>query len=93
MFADLHTDRVYHYAPRALLAHVSSTVRFLHRAYDFYQEFLDIDYPHDCYQQVFLPGAPRPLMMSGVSLSGLSASLLHPSNVIDDGLQALQCGL
>lgn len=53
-YVDPFMNEVTHYCLPNLLQILKNTVRYLHEAFEFYEETLSTRYPYPCYKQVFV---------------------------------------
>lgn len=53
-YVDPFMNEVTHYCLPNLMQILKNTVRYLHEAFEFYEETLSTRYPYPCYKQVFV---------------------------------------
>lgn len=82
IFVDPHMHEVTHFCLPNLLPLLKNTVRYMHEAFEFFEEVLASRYPFSCYKQVFvdeLEGQSH----AYATMTVLSTHLLHSIAVID----------
>lgn len=82
IYVDPHMHEVTHFCLPNLLPLLKNTVRYMHEAFEFFEEVLASRYPFTCYKQVFvdeLEGQSH----AYATMAVLSTHLLHSIAVID----------
>jgi transcription initiation factor TFIID subunit 2 len=82
IYVDPHRHEVTHFCLPNLMPLLKNTVRYLHEAFDFYEEALSTRYPFTCYKQVFVDEVETD-MSTYATLTVLSTNLLHSIAIID----------
>lgn len=81
-YVDPFMNEVTHYCLPNLLQILKNTVRYLHEAFEFYEETLSTRYPYPCYKQVFVDETEDDAT-AYTTISILSTHLLHSIAIID----------
>ncbi|KAH9636821.1 hypothetical protein HF086_017024 [Spodoptera exigua] len=81
-YVDPFMNEVTHYCLPNLLQILKNTVRYLHEAFEFYEETLSTRYPYPCYKQVFVDETEDDAT-AYTTMSILSTHLLHSIAIID----------
>ncbi|XP_045542678.1 transcription initiation factor TFIID subunit 2 [Papilio machaon] len=81
-YVDPFMNEVTHYCLPHLLQILKNTVRYLHEAFEFYEETLSTRYPYPCYKQVFVDETEDDAC-AYTTMSILSTHLLHSIAIID----------
>ncbi|CAH2264572.1 jg21294 [Pararge aegeria aegeria] len=81
-YVDPHMNEVTHYCLPHLMQILKNTVRYLHEAFEFYEETLSTRYPYPCYKQVFVDETEDD-STAYTTMSILSTHLLHSIAIID----------
>ncbi|XP_058065181.1 transcription initiation factor TFIID subunit 2 [Anopheles bellator] len=79
---DAHMHEVTHFCLPHLLPLMRNTVRYLHEAFEFYEEALSTRYPFSCYKQVFVDEIDSECN-AYATMTILSTHLLHSIAIID----------
>ncbi|XP_015908116.2 transcription initiation factor TFIID subunit 2 [Parasteatoda tepidariorum] len=82
IFVDPHMHEVTHFCLPQLLPHLKHSTKFLHEAFEFYEELLSSRYPYSCYKQVFVDETfqdARPY----ATMTVLSTNLLSSPQIVD----------
>ncbi|CAH2011714.1 unnamed protein product [Acanthoscelides obtectus] len=82
IFVDPYMHEVTHFCLPNLLPLLKVTTRYMHEAFEFYEETLSNRYPYSCYKQVFVDEAYEDYQ-SYATMSILSVNLLHSAVIID----------
>ncbi|XP_065359365.1 transcription initiation factor TFIID subunit 2 [Calliphora vicina] len=82
IFVDPHMHEVTHFCLPQLLPLLKNTVRYLHEAFEFFEETLSTRYPFSCYKQVFVDEADADIS-AYATMSIASVHLLHSIAIID----------
>ncbi|XP_050073652.1 transcription initiation factor TFIID subunit 2 [Anopheles maculipalpis] len=82
IYVDPHMHEVTHFCLPQLLPLLKNTVRFLHEAFEFYEEALSTRYPFSCYKQVFVDEIDNECN-AYATMTILSTHLLHSIAIID----------
>ncbi|XP_053673216.1 transcription initiation factor TFIID subunit 2 [Anopheles nili] len=82
IFVDPHMHEVTHFCLPQLLPLLKNTVRYLHEAFEFYEEALSTRYPFSCYKQVFVDEIDNECN-AYATMTILSTHLLHSIAIID----------
>lgn len=59
MFVDPYMHEVTHFCLPQLLPLLQVSARYMHEAFEFYEETLGSRYPYSCYKQVFVDETPE----------------------------------
>lgn len=82
IYVDPHMHEVTHFCLPNLLPLLKNTVRYMHEAFEFYEEALSTRYPFSCYKQVFVDEFES-RCHAYATMTILSTHLLHSIAVID----------
>ncbi|CAH1119125.1 unnamed protein product [Phaedon cochleariae] len=82
IFVDPYMHEVTHFCLPSLLPLLKVTTRYMHEAFEFYEETLSNRYPYSCYKQVFVDETHEDYR-SYATMSILSVNLLHSAVIID----------
>lgn len=82
IFVDPYMHEVTHFCLPGLMENLKVSARYMHEAFEFYEETLANRYPYPCYKQVFVDEADVPVH-AYATMSILSTNLLHPSSIVD----------
>uniref|UniRef100_A0A182VCN1 Transcription initiation factor TFIID subunit 2 n=1 Tax=Anopheles merus TaxID=30066 RepID=A0A182VCN1_ANOME len=82
IFVDPHMHEVTHFCLPQLMPLLKNTVRYLHEAFEFYEEALSTRYPFSCYKQVFVDEIDNECN-AYATMTLLSTHLLHSIAIID----------
>lgn len=82
IFVDPFMHEVTHFCLPNLLPLLKVTTRYMHEAFEFYEETLSNRYPYSCYKQVFVDEIHEDYR-SYATMSILNVNLLHSAVIID----------
>ncbi|XP_072381444.1 transcription initiation factor TFIID subunit 2 [Diabrotica undecimpunctata] len=82
IFVDPYMHEVTHFCLPNLLPLLKVTTRYMHEAFEFYEETLSNRYPYSCYKQVFVDETYDDYR-SYATMSILSVNLLHSAVIVD----------
>lgn len=82
IYVDPHMHEVTHFCLPQLLPLLKNTVRYMHEAFEFYEETLSTRYPFSCYKQVFVDELSTEFRAYS-TMTILSTDLLHSIAIID----------
>ncbi|XP_054290180.1 transcription initiation factor TFIID subunit 2-like [Macrosteles quadrilineatus] len=82
IFVDPYMHEVTHFCLPGLIEPLKVSARYMHEAFEFYEETLANRYPYPCYKQVFVDETDIPVA-AYATLSILSTNLLHSVAIID----------
>lgn len=82
IYVDPHMHEVTHFCLPQLLPLLKNTVRYMHEAFEFYEETLSTRYPFSCYKQVFVDEISLDFRAYS-TMTILSTNLLHSIAIID----------
>jgi transcription initiation factor TFIID subunit 2 len=82
IYVDPYMHEVTHFCLPNLLPLLKVTTRYMHEAFEFYEETLSNRYPYSCYKQVFVDETHEDYR-SFATMSILSVNLLHSAVIID----------
>lgn len=82
IYVDPHMHEVTHFCLPQLLPLLKNTVRYLHEAFEFFEETLSTRYPFSCYKQVFVDELDTDIS-AYATLSIASVHLMHSIAIID----------
>ncbi|BFF97516.1 transcription initiation factor TFIID subunit 2 [Drosophila madeirensis] len=82
IYVDPHMHEVTHFCLPGMLPLLKNTVRYLHEAFEFFEETLSTRYPFSCYKQVFVDELDTDIS-AYATLSIVSVNLLHSIAIID----------
>ncbi|XP_017861998.1 PREDICTED: transcription initiation factor TFIID subunit 2 [Drosophila arizonae] len=82
IYVDPHMHEVTHFCLPGLLPLLKNTVRYLHEAFEFFEETLSTRYPFSCYKQVFVDELDTDIS-AYATMTIASVNLLHSIAIID----------
>lgn len=82
IYVDPHMHEVTHFCLPNLMPLLKNTVRYMHEAFEYYEETLSTRYPFSCYKQVFVDELDTDVRAYS-TMSILSTHLLHSIAIID----------
>uniref|UniRef100_A0A8D8N598 Transcription initiation factor TFIID subunit 2 n=5 Tax=Culex pipiens TaxID=7175 RepID=A0A8D8N598_CULPI len=82
IYVDPHMHEVTHFCLPQLMPLLKNTVRYMHEAFEFYEEALTQRYPFTCYKQVFVDEIDNDCN-AYATMTILSTHLLHSIAIID----------
>lgn len=82
IYVDPHMHEVTHFCLPQLMPLLKNTVRYMHEAFEFFEETLSTRYPFTCYKQVFVDEISADVRAYS-TMSILSTHLLHSIAIID----------
>ncbi|GJQ75752.1 putative zinc ion binding protein [Trypoxylus dichotomus] len=82
IYVDPFMHEVTHFCLPQLLPLLKVTTRYMHEAFEFYEETLSNRYPYSCYKQVFVDEVDEDYK-SYATMSILNTNLLHSAVIID----------
>jgi len=82
IYVDPHMHEVTHFCLPNLLPLLKNTVRYLHEAFEFFEETLSTRYPFSCYKQVFVDECDTDIS-AYATMTIASVHLLHSIAIID----------
>lgn len=82
IYVDPHMHEVTHFCLPHLIPLLKNTVRYMHEAFEYYEETLSTRYPFTCYKQVFVDEIETDVSAYS-TMSILSTHLLHSIAIID----------
>lgn len=82
IYVDPHMHEVTHFCLPQLMPLLKNSVRYMHEAFEFYEETLSTRYPFSCYKQVFVDEADTDVAAYS-TMSIVSTHLLHSIAIID----------
>ncbi|KAH8305210.1 hypothetical protein KR018_003027, partial [Drosophila ironensis] len=82
IYVDPHMHEVTHFCLPGMLPLLKNTVRYLHEAFEFFEETLSTRYPFSCYKQVFVDELDTDIS-AYATMSIASLNLLHSIAIID----------
>lgn len=82
IYVDPHMHEVTHFCLPQLVPLLKNTVRYMHEAFEFYEEALTQRYPFTCYKQVFVDEIDNDCN-AYATMAILSTHLLHSIAIID----------
>ncbi|KAH8286072.1 hypothetical protein KR054_002239, partial [Drosophila jambulina] len=82
IYVDPHMHEVTHFCLPGMLPLLKNTVRYLHEAFEFFEETLSTRYPFSCYKQVFVDELDTDIS-AYATMSIASVNLLHSIAIID----------
>ena len=89
IFVDPHMHEVTHFCLPNLLPLLKNTVRYMHEAFEFFEEVLASRYPFSCYKQVFVDEIESQ-SHAYATMTVLSTHLLHSIAIIDQTFTSRQ---
>lgn len=90
IYVDPHMHEVTHFCLPQLLPLLKNSVRYMHEAFEFYEETLSTRYPFTCYKQVFVDEIGTNVRAYS-TMSILSTHLLHSIAIIDQTYETRKC--
>lgn len=87
VYVDPQMHEVTHFCLPQLLPLLKNTVRYMHEAFEYYEESLSTRYPFSCYKQVFVD-EPDTDVHAYATMTILSTHLLHSIAIIDQTFTA-----
>lgn len=82
IFVDPYMHEVTHFCLPQLMPSLKVSARYMHEAFEFYEETLANRYPYSCYKQVFVDEVDQDVS-AYATMSILSTNLLHSPAIID----------
>ncbi|KAJ4440026.1 Transcription initiation factor TFIID subunit 2, partial [Periplaneta americana] len=82
IFVDPYMHEVTHFCLPQLMPLLKVSARYMHEAFEFYEETLANRYPYSCYKQVFVDEVDQDIS-AYATMSILSTNLLHSNAIID----------
>ena len=82
IYVDPHMNEVTHFCLPHLLPLLKNSVRYMHEAFEFYEDLLTTRYPFSCYKQVFVDELDTDVA-AYATMAILSTHLLHSIAIID----------
>ncbi|XP_055846855.1 transcription initiation factor TFIID subunit 2 [Episyrphus balteatus] len=82
IYVDPHMHEVTHFCLPQLMPLLKNSVRYMHEAFEFFEETLSTRYPFSCYKQVFVDETDVNIA-AYATLSVVSTHLLHSIAIID----------
>ncbi|EDW69454.1 uncharacterized protein Dvir_GJ12109 [Drosophila virilis] len=82
IYVDPHMHEVTHFCLPGMLPLLKNTVRYLHEAFEFFEETLSTRYPFSCYKQVFVDELDTDIS-AYATMTIASVNLLHSIAIID----------
>nr|CAD7424617.1 unnamed protein product [Timema monikensis] len=82
IFVDPYMHEVTHFCLPQLMPLLKVSARYMHEAFEFYEETLANRYPYSCYKQVFVDEVDQDVA-AYATMSILSTNLLHSPAIID----------
>lgn len=82
IFVDPYMHEVTHFCLPQLMPLLKVSARYMHEAFEFYEETLANRYPYSCYKQVFVDEVDQDVS-AYATMSILSTNLLHSMAIID----------
>lgn len=82
IYVDPHMHEVTHFCLPQLLPLLKNSVRYMHEAFEFYEETLSTRYPFTCYKQIFVDEIGSNVRAYS-TMSILSTNLLHSIAIVD----------
>lgn len=82
IYVDPHMHEVTHFCLPQLLPLLKNSVRYMHEAFEFYEETLSTRYPFTCYKQVFVDEIGSNVRAYS-TMSIISTHLLHSIAIVD----------
>lgn len=83
IYVDPFMHEVTHFCLPQLLPLLKTTTRYMHEAFEYYEETLSNRYPYSCYKQVFVDEVAYDYK-SYATMSILNTNLLHSAVIIDE---------
>ena len=82
IFVDPYMHEVTHFCLPQLLPSLKVSAKYMHEAFEFYEETLSNRYPYSCYKQVFVDELDEDINVYA-TMSILNTNLLHSTAIID----------
>ncbi|KAI4499551.1 hypothetical protein M0802_005447 [Mischocyttarus mexicanus] len=82
IFVDPYMHEVTHFCLPHLLPSLKVSAKYMHEAFEFYEETLSNRYPYSCYKQVFVDEIDEDIN-AYATMSILNTNLLHSTAIID----------
>uniref|UniRef100_A0A0A9Y392 Transcription initiation factor TFIID subunit 2 n=3 Tax=Lygus hesperus TaxID=30085 RepID=A0A0A9Y392_LYGHE len=82
IYVDPYMHEVTHFCLPGLMDCLKVSARYMHEAFEYFEETLANRYPYPCYKQVFVDEADVPIH-AYATMSILSTNLLHSSPIVD----------
>ncbi|KAL6435232.1 hypothetical protein ACFW04_005360 [Cataglyphis niger] len=82
IFVDPYMHEVTHFCLPQLLPSLKVSAKYMHEAFEFYEEILSNRYPYSCYKQVFVDEIDEDIN-AYATMSILNTNLLHSTAIID----------
>ncbi|XP_043273259.1 transcription initiation factor TFIID subunit 2 [Venturia canescens] len=82
IFVDPYMHEVTHFCLPQLLPSLKVSAKYMHEAFEFYEETLSNRYPYSCYKQVFVDEIDEDIN-AYATMSILNTNLLHSTAIID----------
>lgn len=82
IFVDPYMHEVTHFCLPQLMSSLKVSARYMHEAFEYYEETLANRYPYTCYKQVFVDEVDQDVS-AYATMSILSTNLLHSPAIID----------
>ncbi|KYQ58343.1 Transcription initiation factor TFIID subunit 2 [Trachymyrmex zeteki] len=82
IFVDPYMHEVTHFCLPQLLSSLKVSAKYMHEAFEFYEETLSNRYPYSCYKQVFVDEIDEDIN-AYATMSILNTNLLHSTAIID----------
>ncbi|XP_058805308.1 transcription initiation factor TFIID subunit 2 [Phymastichus coffea] len=82
IFVDPYMHEVTHFCLPQLLPILKNSAKYMHEAFEFFEETLSNRYPYSCYKQVFVDEIDEDIN-AYATMSILNTNLLHSSAIID----------
>ncbi|XP_029050088.1 transcription initiation factor TFIID subunit 2 [Osmia bicornis bicornis] len=82
IFVDPYMHEVTHFCLPQLLPSLKVSAKYMHEAFEFYEETLSNRYPYSCYKQVFVDELDEDIN-AYATMSILNTNLLHSTAIID----------
>lgn len=88
IYVDPHMHEVTHFCLPNLLPLLKNTVRYVHEAFEFFEEVLASRFPFSCYKQVFVDELEGGQAHAYATMTILSTHLLHSIAIIDQTIKS-----
>lgn len=82
VYVDPQMHEVTHFCLPGLMPLLKNTVRYMHEAFEYYEELLSTRFPYPCYKQVFVDEADSDVH-AYATMTVLSTNCLHSIAIID----------
>uniref|UniRef100_A0A336MKX7 Transcription initiation factor TFIID subunit 2 n=1 Tax=Culicoides sonorensis TaxID=179676 RepID=A0A336MKX7_CULSO len=83
VYVDPQMHEVTHFCLPGLMPLLKNTVRYMHEAFEYYEELLSTRFPYPCYKQVFVDEADSDVH-AYATMTILSTNCLHSIAIIDE---------